>query len=223
MTSTPSRAERTAFVLANTRLKPVPHAEAIRLHLADEAIALWNLTEEAMGKIGLPPPFWAFAWAGGQALARHLLVNPALVAGQKVLDFASGSGLVAIAAALGGARAVDASEIDPFAAAAIAVNAAANGLALRVIEEDVIGRDDGWDVVLVGDVFYERDLAARIIPWLDALDGRGARVLVGDPGRSYLPRSRLTPIAHYEVPLVGALEDSEIKRTAVWRLVRAAC
>jgi predicted nicotinamide N-methyase len=206
-----------AFIRSQTRLRPVPHAPEISLYVADEATALWLKTEEELGALGLPPPFWAFAWAGGQALVRYILDNPSLTRGRRILDFASGSGLVAIAAALSGAEPVEASDIDPFAVAAIHLNAEANGVTVRVCAESVLGRDDGWDVVLAGDICYERDLAEAVTSWLRTLACRGALVLVGDPGRSYLPRSQLATVATYEVPVTRTLEDSEIKRSSVWR------
>ena len=212
--------DRAAFIRANTRLLAVPHAPEISLQLADEATALWEKTEEELGEIGLPPPFWAFAWAGGQALARYILDEPEIVAGKRVLDFASGSGLVAIAAAKAGAREVEASEIDVFAVEAIAINARANGVSINPRLDDVIGRDAGWDVILAGDVSYERDMAQRVTDWLAGLAARGATVLVGDPGRSYLARERLEAVAEYRVPVTRALEDSEIKKTSVWRFRR---
>lgn len=209
-------ADPAAFIRAETRLHPVPHAPEILLHVADEATALWARTEEELGAVGLPPPFWAFAWAGGQALARYVLDRPETVRGRTVLDFASGSGLVAIAAARAGAGRVEASDIDAFALAAIRLNARANGVAVEPVAEDLIGSDRGWDTVLAGDICYERDLAARVVAWLEGLARRGARVLVGDPGRSYLPRERLEALATYEVPVTRSLEDADIKRTSVW-------
>jgi predicted nicotinamide N-methyase len=209
--------DRTVFVRANTRLMAVPHAPEIRLHLADEATALWAKTEEELGAIGLPPPFWAFAWAGGQALARYLLDHPHVVQGKRVLDVASGSGLVAIAAATAGAAAVEASDIEPFAVAAMALNAAANDVSILPREADLVGTDEGWDAVLAGDIHYEKDTAERVTAWLFALHARGALVLVGDPGRSYLPKERLEPLATYEIPVTRSLEDAEVKRTSVWR------
>ena len=185
--------------------------------MADEATALWEKTEEELGEIGLPPPFWAFAWAGGQALARYVLDNPAVVRNRRVLDFASGSGLVTIAAAKAGAARVEASDIDPFATAAIALNAAANGAAVEMHEADLVRTDAGWEVVLAGDIFYQQDIAERVADWLSSLSRRGAVVLIGDPGRSYLPKARLDPLATYAVPVTRALEDAEIKRTSVWR------
>jgi predicted nicotinamide N-methyase len=214
----PEPPDARAFIRADTALLPPPLVPEIRLHLAHEALPLWEKTEEELGALGLPPPFWAFAWAGGQALARFLLDRPDWVAGRDVLDFAAGSGLVAIAALKAGAARADASEIDAFACAAIGMNAEANGSTVTIIAEDVIGRDDGWQTVLVGDVFYEKPLADRVLPWLRGLSARGATVLVGDPGRSYFPKSGLTRLATYEVPVTRALEDAEIKKTSVWRL-----
>ncbi|KUL93493.1 50S ribosomal protein L11 methyltransferase [Bosea sp. WAO] len=211
-------ADRLGFIRAHTRLLPVPHAPEISLHVAEEATELWQKTEEELATIGLPPPFWAFAWAGGQALARYVLDHPETVRGRRVLDFASGSGLVAIAAAKAGAAHVAAADIDAFAAAAIGLNAEANGVSVVPRREDLIGRDEGWDTVLAGDICYERELAGQVIDWLTALAGRGAQVLIGDPGRSYLPKDRLIEVATYQVPVTRALEDAEIKKSSVWRL-----
>ncbi|MGH6925430.1 MAG: class I SAM-dependent methyltransferase [Propylenella sp.] len=210
--------DHTAFVRQETVLLSPPLVPEVTLHLAHEAMPLWEKTEEELGELGLPPPFWAFAWAGGQALARHVLDHPELVAGKHALDFASGSGLVAIAAMKAGARSATASEIDGFALAALAANVAVNGVRVAVSSADLIGLDAGWEVVLVGDAFYEKPLAERLLPWLQALARCGATVLIGDPGRTYLPREKLTRLATYEVPVTRALEDSEIKRTSVWRL-----
>jgi predicted nicotinamide N-methyase len=212
--------DRQNFILAHTRLRPVPHAPEIRLHVADEATALWQKTEDELGAMGLPPPFWAFAWAGGQALARYLLDHPATVRGRRVLDFASGSGLVAIAAARAGAASVEAADIDPFAASAILLNARANAVAVEIRAGDLLDSDEGWDVILAGDICYEQDLAGRVVAWLSSLERRGATVLIGDPGRSYLPRQDLVALATYEVPVTRALEDAEIKRSSVWRFDR---
>jgi predicted nicotinamide N-methyase len=207
-----------AFIRANTTLMAPPLVPEIRLHLAHEALPLWEKTEEELGEIGLPPPYWAFAWAGGQALARYVLDNPGIVAGRSVLDVAAGSGLDAIAALRAGAIAALASDIDAIALAAMALNAAANGVALASTGADLIGRDEGWEVVLVGDAFYEKPLADKLMPWIEALAARGAIVLLGDPGRSYFPRDRFALLATYEVPVTRALEDAEIKRTSVWRV-----
>ena len=209
--------DRAAFIRAQTRLLPVPHAPEISLHLAHEATELWQKTEDELGEIGLPPPFWAFAWAGGQALARYLLDHPALVVGKSVLDFASGSGLVAIAAAKAGALRVEACDIDAFAVAAMAVNAQANGVMVESRLENLIGCDEGWEVVLAGDVSYERDMAEAVTDWLEHLARRGALVLIGDPGRAYLAREKLESLAEYRIPVTRALEDCEIKKSEVWR------
>ncbi len=212
-----SHHDRIAFIRHHTRLLPVPHAPEISLHVADEATELWSKTEEELGEMGLPPPFWAFAWAGGQALARYILDHADLVQGKRVLDFASGSGLVGIAAMKAGAVQCTCVDIDPFSAAAIALNGQANGVTLTALCEDIIGRDDGFDVVLAGDVSYERDMAQRVTQWLHGLATRGALVRLGDPGRSYLARSELESVADYQVPVTRALEDAEIKRSQVWR------
>jgi predicted nicotinamide N-methyase len=209
---------RAAFIRANTAVLRPPHCPEIALHLADEAVALWQLTEEELEAHGLPPPFWAFAWAGGQALARYVLDTPSLVAGKRVVDLASGSGLVAIAAAMAGAAHVEAIDIDPFAHAAIGLNAALNTVAVEARSGDVIGQALDTEMVLVGDLFYDRDLAARLLAWLERLQAAGIAVLIGDPGRTYLPRDRLEALATYEVAVSRALEDAEVKTTKVWRL-----
>jgi predicted nicotinamide N-methyase len=207
-----------AFIRANTQLLAPPHTPEIRLHLATELVPIWQKTEEELAAIGVPPPFWAFAWAGGQALARYVLDQPDAVRGKRVLDFASGSGLSAIAAAKAGATEVLATEIDPFAIAAIALNTAENGVAVSCTHEDVVGRDAGWDTVLAGDVCYEREMAARVFAWLRSLTRRGALVLVGDPGRNYLPSSHLVEIAVYDIQTTRELEDREVRRTKVWKV-----
>ncbi len=211
-------ADAAAFIRANTALASPPHVPEIRLHLADEAHELWHRTEEELQEIGLPPPFWAFAWAGGQGLARYVLDHPDAVCGKSVLDFASGSGLVAIAAAKAGARTILAADIDPFCGPAISLNAQANSVSVDQTDADLVGVNDGWDVVLAGDVFYDKPLAERLMPWFSTLRARGALVLIGDPGRSYLPRSGLTELATYSVPVTRVLEDAEVKRTTVWTL-----
>lgn len=207
------------FILANTGLQTPPHVPEIQLYLADEAHDLWHRTEEELATIGLPPPFWAFAWAGGQGVARYILDHPHAVAGNTVLDFASGSGLVAIAAMKAGATSVIASDIDPFALPAIEINAAANGVTISPSLTNLIDQDHGWDVVLAGDVFYEKPLADRLIPWFSKLSARGARIIVGDPGRAYLPTERLEQLAVYTVTVTRALEDAEVKRTTVWAFI----
>ncbi|GHC73972.1 50S ribosomal protein L11 methyltransferase [Limoniibacter endophyticus] len=189
----------------------------LRLHLASEVHELWHSTEEQLAEKGLPPPFWAFAWAGGQGLARYILDNPEIVAGKSVLDFASGSGLVAIAACKAGAKSVTGCDIDPFAEIAAFLNAQLNQIAFDFRLDDLVGRDEGWDVLLAGDVFYDRAMADHISPWLSDLATRGAKVYCGDPGRYYLPKDRMSALATYTIPVSRVLEDSEIKKTTVWR------
>ena len=208
------------FVLANTRLIAPPLTPEIRLRLADETVPIWQKTEDELGSMGLPPPFWAFAWAGGQALARYTLDHADLIKGKRVLDFASGSGLIAIAAAKAGAAEVTASDIDAFAIAAIEANAAENGVRIGPRHENLIGADDGWEVVVAGDIAYQKDFADPAMDWLASLARRGTTVLVGDPRRSYLPLHRLDCVIEYSVPVSRELEDSEIKRTGVFRFRR---
>ena len=215
--------DRKAFIRANTRLKPVPHVPEISLYAADESVPIWLKTEEELQRIGLPPPYWAFAWAGGQALARFVLDHPHEVAGKRVLDLASGSGLVAIAAAKAGAAPVTAVDVDEFAEAAVALNGEANGVYADVTILDILDHPAAiaprYDVVLVGDLFYERATAARALAFLERNAAIGTRVLIGDPGRTYLPKDRLTRLAEYSVPVTRELEDHDIKRTTVWELV----
>ena len=210
------------FIRANTRLRAVPHVPEISLYLADEAVALWSRTEEELGRMGLPPPFWAFAWAGGQALARYVLDRPELVRARRVLDLAAGSGMVAIAAARAGAAPVFAADIDRFAEAAMALNAAANGVHIEIVRQDLLEAPAQaglrYDVILAGDLFYERDTAERALRFLARHAAVGTHVLVGDPGRAYLPKERLVKCCEYSVPVTRELEDQDIKRTVVWAL-----
>lgn len=205
------------FVRANTVAMTPPLVPEIVLHLAAEVVPLWQKTEEELVEMGVPPPYWAFAWAGGQALARYLLDNPAIVAGKRVLDIGSGSGLVGIAAARCGAASVLAADIDAFALAAIALNAAANGVTLAITGEDRIGGPAPFDIILVGDLFYERPLAERLLAWLTPLP---ALTLMGDPGRTYFPKSGIKKQAAYQVATSRDLEDREIRDTGVYALVR---
>ena len=209
------------MVRANTRLRSVALVPEIRVYQASEPIGVWQRTERAAGRTGLDPPFWAFAWAGGQALARYLLDHPETVKDRHVIDVASGSGLVAIAAARAGAAAVTGYDIDPLAIAAITLNAAANGVTVLAVQADVLDTGDlGPDVLLVADAFYERELARRVTRFAERGQARGADVLIGDFGRAYLPRDRLTPLAAYDVPGLSALEDNDVKRTTIWELTR---
>ncbi len=204
------------FVLDNTVAMTPPLVPEIALRLAAEVVPLWKKTEEELAQMGVPPPYWAFAWAGGQALARHLLDNPAIAAGKRVLDIGSGSGLVGIAAAKAGAASVLAADIDAFSRAAIALNAAANGVTLNVTGEDLIGGTARFDLILVGDLFYERPLAERLLAWLTPL---GVPVLMGDPGRSYFPKQGVEKRAAYQVRTTRDLEDREIRDTGVYALL----
>lgn len=216
-------ADRKAFIRANTRLKPVPLVPEISIYVADESVAIWQKTEEELEQIGLPPPYWAFAWAGGQALARYVLDHPHEVSGKRALDLAAGSGLVGIAAAKAGAAPVISVDIDAFSEGAILLNGEANETYVDVVVLDMLDHpappDARYDVILVGDLFYERDTAARALAFLDRHAALGARVLVGDPGRTYLPKERLRRLTEYSVPVTRELEDMEIKRTTVWELV----
>lgn len=206
------------FIRANTALMAPPLVPEIALHLATEVVPLWRKTEEELQAEGVPPPYWAFAWAGGQALARYILDNPDLIRGKRVLDFGAGSGLLSIAAAKAGALAVTAADIDAFAAAAVALNAAANAIAfIEIATADVIGTACAWDVILVGDMCYERPLADRLLAWLDECVQRGALVLLGDPGRSYFPKSGAAKLHTFRVRTTRELEDREIRETSVYR------
>jgi predicted nicotinamide N-methyase len=216
----PAIIDPAGFIRANTRLLPVPLVPEISLHVADEAVPLWSKTEEELGEAGLPPPFWAFAWAGGQALARYVLDHREHVAGQTVLDLASGSGLVAIAAMKAGATRVIGYDIDAFARVAIGINATDNGVVVEARSDDLLGAAIAPEAqtILAGDIFYERDTAERAYAYLSGQAARGTTVLIGDPGRSYLPKDKLRKLAEYKVPVTRDLEDAEIKNTAVWTL-----
>jgi predicted nicotinamide N-methyase len=206
-----------AFVHANTAIEAPPLVPEIRLHLASEIVPIWRATEEELAELGVPPPYWAFAWAGGQAIARYVLDNPESVAGRAVLDFASGSGLAAIAAAMSGARTVVAADIDPYASAAIGINAALNGVEVGIASGDLIGSRGPWEVVLAGDICYERPLADRVTAWLRDLAAQGTTVLLGDPGRTYLPKDGLDWIVRYAVKTTRELEDTDVRNAVVWR------
>ena len=235
--------DHAAFVRANTSILSPPLVPEIKLHLAHEALPIWQKTEDELGEIGLPPPFWAFAWAGGQALARYILDNPEIVKGKRIIDIASGSGLVAIATMRAGAASVLAADIDQFSVAAIELNFDLNFPNDRHSRETgnprsnqnkdprFRGDDARWvvtsldllrspppevDVILVGDLFYEKSVAEKCFHWLQQANTKD--ILIGDPGRSYLPKDKLVKIASYSVPVSRDLEDEEIKQTAVWRL-----
>jgi predicted nicotinamide N-methyase len=219
MSSDKTLVDAGAFIRANTAIAAPPLVPEIRLHLASEVTPLWHATEASLAQSQLPPPYWAFAWAGGQALARFILDHPEEVRGRRVLDFGAGSGLVAIAAMKAGARQATAAEIDTFAAAAIGLNAVLNEVAIEIATEDLLkGAQTPWETLLIGDMCYERPLAERLTFWLNDQARRGATVLLGDPGRAYLPRSGLTEIARYQVPTPLDLEDRTMREGVVWRL-----
>jgi predicted nicotinamide N-methyase len=207
------------FIAANTRASAHPLVPEVTLHLADQLTPLWQATEAWLSREGVSPPYWAFAWPGSAALARWVLDDPAPVAGRRVLDFASGCGLAAIAAAKAGAAAVLAADIDPLAEAAARLNAAANGVALAATTRDVVGEAGAWDVILAGDVCYEAPMAARVTAWLRAEASRGVAVFLADPGRAYLPRQGLAPAARFRVPTTRELEDREEREVVVLRVV----
>jgi predicted nicotinamide N-methyase len=212
------------FVLSHAELRSPPLVPEIVLHLAGDVMNLWTATKaleaaHAARLDDLPPPYWAFAWPGGQALARYLLDHPSDVAGKTVLDFGSGSGLVAIAAAKAGAARVAAAEIDSLARAAMTLNAAANGASFDIIEADIIGAEPEWNTALVGDMCYEQPLADRLVAWLHKLSANGACVLIGDPGRAYFPASGVARLSTYAVSTSLDLEDREIRETSIYRLL----
>lgn len=216
----PTLEGRQDFIVEHTRLQRPPHTPEIELHLADEITPIWRLTEEALADIGLPPPFWAFAWAGGQALARYVLDNPRVVAGRRIIDFATGSGIVAIAAMKAGAADVRASDIDAFCGAAVSLNTQANGVSVDYTHQDLLDAPPpAWaEVILAGDICYEKPMTDRVMAWLATARAHGATVLIGDPGRTYFPRSGLSRLAEYQVPTTRELEDFEVKKTSVWSL-----
>ena len=214
--------DRAAVVRRNTAITAPSLVPEISLYLATEIAPIWQATEDTLALSALPPPFWAFAWAGGQALARFLLDHPERVAGRSVLDFGAGSGIVAIAAAKAGAASVLAAEIDHFAAAAIAANASLNDVAIAVTTTDLLDTVDArWEVVTAGDVCYERPMADRVMGWLRGLAARGTLALLGDPGRAYLPSEGLIERAHYLVPTSRELEDRDIRDAIVWQVLSA--
>lgn len=211
--------DRRAVIAATTTLQPAPFVPEIRLHIGGEAMPLWETVFHADDRLPVPPPYWAWPWAGGQALARFVLEHPDVVRGRTVADVGTGGGVVAIAAARAGAARVTAIDIEPFAIEATRLNAAANGVALELVEGDPVGTDAGWDVVLAGDVWYEAGLAAHLGPWLRRLAARGATVLTGDLGRAYLPSDGLEVLADYVVPTLVDLEDVPEKQARVLRLL----
>ena len=216
----PSLEGRRAFILENTRLQSPPHTPELNLRLADEITPIWSMTEEALAEIGLPPPFWAFAWAGGQALARYVLDTPDLVRGKQVVDFASGSGIVGIAAMKAGAARVLCADIDGFCQAALSLNQAANDVVCDFTEANLLETPPPpADVILAGDICYEKPMTDKVMAWLKTARAQGATVLIGDPGRTYFPKSGLEKLAEYQVQTTRELEDFAVKKTSVWTLV----
>jgi predicted nicotinamide N-methyase len=207
------------FVRTHTTIAHAPLVPEIALHLATEITPIWQATESWLAERNIEPPFWAFAWPGGQATARLLLDEPARVAGKRVLDFAAGCGIAAVAAAMSGASLVDAAEIDPLALAAVRLNAALNGVHVATPDGDIVGSACRWDVILAGDVCYEAPMTAHILPWLRAMAATGAEVLLADPGRAYLPGAGLQPLARHVVPTTLELEDRMVREVTIHRLL----
>jgi predicted nicotinamide N-methyase len=208
-----------SFVLRHTRLRPVPGLEEIRLHLADEVLPLWHATQVETRDPDAPLPYWAFAWVGGLAIGRYLRDHPEVVAGRRVFDLASGSGLCAIAALGAGASAATGADIDAFAAASMELNARANGRRLTIVRDDVLDEPaPDVDIILAGDCWYEAGLAERVLPWLRRAQARGVEILIGDPGRRYLPADELVELATYDVQTTTELEDRALTTGRVYEL-----
>jgi predicted nicotinamide N-methyase len=213
----PARGSAADFIRAHTVPGQAPLVPELTLRLASEITPIWHATEAWLHEVNIAPPFWAFAWPGGQAAARHILDHAALAAGKRVLDFACGGGIAGLAAARAGAAAVDANDIDPLALAACCLNAADNGLALTPLNGDIVGSACQWDLIVAGDVCYEAPMVRRILPWLRAMAAE-AEVWVVDPGRAYLPDHGLERLAEYNVPTTLELEDQPQRRTVLYRL-----
>ena len=212
----PQSAER--FIRENTKPIAPPLVPEILLQLAEESLPIWQKTEDELGEMNVPPPYWAFAWAGGQAVSRYLLDHPEVCRDRNVLDIGAGSGISAIAAARAGAKHVIAADIDKLALAACAINADVNAVTIETTSADLLTEEPPKDsLVIVGDLFYERALADRVLQYIDRAKAQGCSVYIGDPRRSYFPEGRFTPLAEYQVPVTRELEDFEIKRTTVWR------
>ena len=224
MTTKAGLADWKTFIAANTRLLAPPLVSEIRLHLAEESLPIWRKTEAELGELNVPPPYWAFAWAGGQALARYLLDNPAITRGRRVLDLGAGSGLTAIAAMRAGAASTLAADVDKVALEAVAMNAEANKVAVATTADDLLQFPPTryGEIILVGDLFYERELAERVDRYIVQAASEGTHILIGDPGRSYFPKGRFEKVAEYRVPVTRELEDAEIKQTAVWQIAAGA-
>ncbi|MFA7431229.1 MAG: 50S ribosomal protein L11 methyltransferase [Rhodospirillaceae bacterium] len=216
-----TRDARAAFITSHTVVDAPPLLPELRLHLATEVTPLWEATEEYLERNGVPPPYWAFAWAGGQALARWIIDNPESVAGKRVLVFAAGCGVDAIACAKAGASAVWANEIDAFALTAMELNAALNDVPLTALPDDLIGSlDPAWDVVIAGDVCYERPMAERVMTWLRALVADGRTVYLADPGRNYFNADGMEKLGAYQVRTTVDLEGCVSRHAGVYRVIR---
>jgi len=209
------------FVAAHTAVSTAPLVPEIRLHLAGEITPIWQASEDWLAARNIPPPYWAFAWPGGQALARHVLDHPGRVRGRRVLDFAAGCGIAAIACAMAGAGRSEAAEIDAVALAAVALNASLNGVVVEGLARDVVGEAPCWDLILCGDVCYEAPMTRHILPWLRRCAAQ-TEVWLTDPGRAYLPASGLAELAAYDVPTSLELEDRTLRRTVLYRLLPEA-
>lgn len=206
------------FILTNTSPKSCLNLTDIKLYQTNEVHELWHKTQDEMDLLGMAPPFWAFPWAGGEGLARYILENPHEVLGKNVLDFASGSGLVAIAAKKAGARSVIANDIDPLAIEAVKLNAALNNVVIETLGNNIVDSDNLWDVVLAGDIFYEKAMAETIMEWFYKLSQQGAKILAGDPGRAYVPRDKMVEKACYRIVTSTAIEDVEFKNTKIFQV-----
>ncbi len=208
------------FIRANTALAPVPLIPQMTLHQATEITPLWQATEQWLEATNTPPPYWAFVWAGGQGMARYLLDNPAIVRGKRVLDFAAGSGVAGIAAAMAGAAKVMAADIDPLSQVATQMNAARNGVKVECLRGlDLRSPFTDADLILAGDVCYEQAMSHRVLKWLGLSLFRGAEALLADPGRAYVPDNGLEKLACYEVPVLRELEDRDTRQVTIWKML----
>lgn len=212
--------DKKTFILANTSPLPCLNIPAIKLYQANEVHDLWHNTQTQMDEMDLPPPFWAFAWAGGEALSLYILQHPEIVKGKRVLDFASGSGLVGIAAKKAGALSVVANDIDPFACTAIALNAALNKVSLTIENDDLVGKNGSWDVILAGDVFYDKTMSRNLVAWFQLIDKRKTTILAGDPGRAYLPHEYVSEKSTLRLAVSKVIEETSFKDVKIWQFVK---
>ena len=215
----PALLDPEAFIAAHTALARPALVPEVELYLATEITPIWQATEDWLAQRDIEPPFWAFAWPGSQALARLMLDGTVAVRGHRVLDFAAGGGLAAIAAMRAGAAFAEAAEIDPLALAATRLNARHNGVAVATPDGDVVGSACRWDTVLAGDVCYEAPMTGHIMPWLRRMAAAGAIVLLADPGRAYLPKQGLEAVQRFPVPVTRELEDRDVREVTVYRVL----